>query len=106
MTPRWHGQGYIIDTWQVKNAGYTAQAGDALLVDTSAGAVSITLPAVFNKDEYIKIADYMGTFNTNNLTIVANGHKIMRVASDMTVSTSNVSLTLVYIDAIVGVLIL
>jgi hypothetical protein len=50
----------------------------------------------------LSFIDYAGTFDTNNLTIGRNGHKIQGVAEDLTVSVERAGLTLVYVDATQG----
>jgi hypothetical protein len=50
----------------------------------------------------IAIKDYAGTFATNNLTIVRNGHNIQGVANDSLISTNRASLVLVYVDSTKG----
>jgi hypothetical protein len=86
-------------SWALKVANYTAVNGDKLLVSTSGGAVTITLPSSPAFQHQIFIADAGGTFSTNNLTIVpASGDSIMDTAADepMTIATDNVSFGLVH----------
>ena len=45
----------------------------------------------------VPIIDYAGTFDTNNLTIGRNSHKIQGSAADLTVSTERAGFTLVYV---------
>lgn len=88
--------------WQTKSANYTAVAGDRLWCDTTTAAFTITLPATPAANDTVTVADYAGTFATNNLTIARNGSKIMGITEDMTISTNNVSIDLVYVDATQG----
>jgi hypothetical protein len=89
-------------TWSTKTANYTAVNGDALMCNTTGGAFTITLPAAPSASHVVRIADYAGTFATNNLTVGRNALKIMGLAEDMTISTNNTSVTLTYIDATQG----
>jgi len=84
--------------WLVKNGAYTAVAGDRLFVDTSGGAVTITLPtgASSTVGDRIAMVDYSGTFNTNNLTVNNNGSPIMRQSTTMTVATKGAAFELVW----------
>ena len=89
-------------TWAIKTTTYTAVAGDAIMADTNSGAFTITLPASPAANDVVDIADYRGTFGTNNLTIARNSLKIMGLSEDMVVSVSNARFRLVYIDTTVG----
>ena len=76
-----------------------AVAGSSYLCNTSSAAFTVTLPAAPAANDLVRIADYAGTFATNNLTIGRNALNIMGLAEDMVISTNNASLTLQYIDA-------
>lgn len=82
--------------WLVKTSAYTALDGDSILVNTSGGAVTITLPAGPTTGDTVVFGDGGGAFATNNLTVARNGVTIMGLAEDMTVSTNNVTFIMVY----------
>jgi hypothetical protein len=42
-------------------------------VNTTCGAVTVTLPATPSAGDIISVADYASTFQTNNLTLCNNG---------------------------------
>ena len=86
----------------IKTSNYTAIAGEDLLIDTTLSAVTITLPASPSLNTKVSFFDYAGTWDSNNLTIIRNGEKIMRAASDLVITTKDLSFTLVYIDTTVG----
>jgi len=89
--------------WQaVKTSGFTAVAKQGYFCDTTSSAFTATLPASATIGDFITFIDYAGTFDTNNLTIGRNGHKIQGDASDLTVSVERAGLTLVYVDATQG----
>lgn len=88
--------------WSIKTTTYTAVTGDYLMADTTSAAFTITLPATPSANRVVNIADYAGTFATNNLTIGRNSSKIMSLSEDMVISTNNISITLTYIDSTVG----
>jgi len=71
-------------------------------VNTSGGAVTLTLPSSPTPHDYIKITDIAGTFDSNALTVDPNGQKIMRASDTMTVSTEGASFTMIYYDATQG----
>ena len=86
--------------WAEKTSAYTAVAGDKLLVDTSAAAITITLPAAPAQGDEVTIVDSEGTFDTNNLTVEPGTKRIMgeTAGDEMVVSTSNAAFKLVYSD--------
>src|SRR5210317_913594 len=89
--------------WQsVQTTGFTAVAGNGYFVDTTSGAITVTLPASASLGDQIAIKDYAGTFASNNLTIGRNGHNIQGVANDSLITTNRASLLLVYVDSTKG----
>jgi len=86
----------------VKTANYTASAGEGVFANTTGGAFTLTLPAGTLGDE-ISFIDYAGTFDSNALTIAANGsEKILGSTADLTVSVERAANTLVYTDGTQG----
>ena len=53
------------------------------LVDTSTGAITLTLPASPGLGNNVEFIDAAGTWATNNLTVAHNGHTIMGSAADL-----------------------
>lgn len=83
--------------WQTKSSTYTAVAGDRLVVDTTSGAVSITLPATPSIGDYVTFVDgSTNGFDSNALIVLRNGSKINAATSDLTVTTEGAAFTLVY----------
>jgi len=90
------------ESWIEKATGdspYTASDGDNIFVDTSGGAVTITLPASPSIGNQVKIIDSHGTAATNNITVGRNGEKIQGSAADLTISTNGAGIALVYYDS-------
>jgi len=90
------------EAWIEKATGdspYTASDGDNIFVDTSGGAVTITLPASPSIGNQVKIIDSHGTAATNNITVDRNGEKIQGSAGDLTISTNRAGISLVYYDS-------
>jgi hypothetical protein len=86
----------------VKTGNYTASAGEGVFANTTSGAWTLTLPAGTLGDE-ISFIDYAGTFDSNALTIAANGsEKILGSTADLTVSVERAANTLVYTDGTQG----
>jgi len=90
-------------SWQaVKTSNFTASAGQGVFCNTTSAAFTLTLPAGSIGDE-VTFVDYAGTFDTNNLTIAANGsEKIHGSTDDLTVSVERAANTLVFTDSTQG----
>src|SRR5210317_1287467 len=75
--------------WQaVKTASFTAVASEGYFVDTTSGAITVTLPATPTQGDEVTIVDYAGTFNTNNVTVGRNGSNIDAIATDITLNVN------------------
>ena len=86
----------------VKTGNYTASAGEGVFANTTSSAFTVTLPAGTLGDE-VSILDYAGTFDTNALTVAANGsEKIHGSTDDLTISVEGAALTLVFTDGTRG----
>jgi hypothetical protein len=88
--------------WASTSSSITVAANDRYFVDTSGAAKTITLPASPQVGDQVSLLDLAGTFDTNNLTIARNSLKIMGLNDDMTVSTENAALQLVYTGSTYG----
>ena len=90
-------------SWQaVKTADFTAVAGEGYFVNTTSGAITVTLPASPTLGDEVTIVDYAGTFDTNNCTVNRNSEKIAGDTADLTVSVERAGLTLAYTDGTQG----
>ena len=90
--------------WQTtkKTTDFTAVNGEGYFVDTTSAAITMTLPSSATQGDEVSLIDYAGTFDTNNLTVGRNSHKIQGSAADLTVSTERAGFTLVYVDSTQG----
>ena len=90
--------------WQavVTSASKAAVAGEGYFLNTTSNAITLTLPGSAAIGDFVSFVDYAGTFDTNNLTIARNGHKIQGATADLVVSTERAANTLVYVDATQG----
>jgi hypothetical protein len=86
----------------VKTASFTGVAGVGYFVNTTSGAITVTLPASPDAGAVIAVKDYANTFDTNNVTLARNGSNIGGQAIDATLSTEGLAVTLVYVDATKG----
>ena len=94
--------GLTLDT-TVKTAHFTAVAGNQYLCNTTGGAFNMTLPTSPSAGDTIGIIDYLGTFATNNLTLVqASSKKIFRANANGTIDTNNWVTSIKFIDDTVG----
>ena len=90
-------------SWQaVKTSDFTAAAGEGYFINTTSGAVTMTLPSSPTIGDEIAFIDYAGTFDTNNLTVGRNSEKINGATADLTVATERAANTLVYTDGTQG----
>ena len=85
-----------------KTASFTAVSGNGYFVNTTSGAVTMTLPATPSAGDIVAFKDYAGTFSTNNLTIGRNGSNLDGNAGDKAIDTNHTSMSLVYVDATQG----
>src|SRR5210317_520230 len=86
----------------VKTSGFTAVSGNGYFVNTTSGAITVTLPASPSAGDIVAVKDYAKTFDTNNVTLARNGSNIGGEAIDATLSTEGLAVTLVYVDATQG----
>ncbi len=90
--------------WQtsIKTSTITAVNGEGYFVNTTGGAITANLPAGV-VGEIVSFKDYAQTFDTNALTISANGsEKIEGQTFDLILDTKGSGVTLVYGDATKG----
>jgi hypothetical protein len=85
-----------------KTSPFTGVSGKGYFINTSGGAVTVTLPASPSAGDIISIADYTNTFQTNAVTVGRNSSKIGGVCADATLNTKGQSVTLVYVDGTEG----
>ena len=85
-----------------KTSPFTAASGDGFFVDTSSGAVTVTLPASPSAGDIVSIKDYAATFSVNNLTVGRNSSKIGGLCKDAILNTDGDSITLIYVDGTQG----
>ena len=89
--------------WTVKTSAYTAVAGDRLLADTATtAAFTITLPSSPALGDEIHILDSAANFDSANLTVGRNGKKIQGLTADLTLTTENTGIGLVFMSDTYG----
>lgn len=88
-------------TWIQKSGAYTASDLDGILLNSTGGAFTITLPASPSGGESIAFIDAGSACATNNVTIARNGENIQGVAEDLVVDFDDAAFALVF-DAMYG----
>ena len=81
---------------------FTAAANDRYFIDTSGGAVTMDLPSSPLTGDQVRVVDLASTFDTHNLTIGRNGNKINGASDNLTISTEDASIGLVYTGSTYG----
>jgi hypothetical protein len=85
-----------------KTASFTAVSGNGYFVNTTSGAITVTLPAG-SAGDIVGISDYASTFQTNSVTITPNGtDKINGENENASLSTKGIAVSLVYVDSTRG----
>jgi len=85
-----------------KTSPFTSVSGKGYFINTTSGAVTVTLPASPSGGDIVSIADYTNTFQTNKVTLARNGSKIGGVCANASLSTEGQSATFVYVDGTEG----
>jgi len=84
------------------DSGFTATAGEGYFLNTTAGTISVNLPAG-SAGAVVAFKDYAGTWDNNNVTLVQNGSdKIGGSTVNATLSTEGSAVTLVFVDSTQG----
>jgi len=86
----------------VKTGDFTAVAGEGYFVNTTSGAINVTLPSSPSAGAVIGVKDYAGTFDSNVCTLLRNGSKIGGREENSTIETEGIAITLVFIDSTQG----
>src|SRR5210317_1682012 len=91
-------------SWQsaIKTASFTAVAGEGYLVNTTSGAITITLPASASVGDQIIFTDYARTWGTNSVTLNRNGLNIQGGANNAIYAIDGQSVNIVYSGATQG----
>ena len=89
-------------TGDIKTGNFTAENGKGYFVDTTSGAVNVTLPSSPAAGNIVAVADYAGTSQTSNINILRNSSKIEGGTVDAVISSARQTATLIYVDATQG----
>jgi hypothetical protein len=83
----------------IQTSNFTAVSGEGYFVNTSGGAITVTLPSSPEAGSLVALKDYAATFASNNLTINRNSSNIQGSAVNSVISTARASLLLLYVDS-------
>ena len=82
-------------TYLRKTSNYTANVGEYIIADTTAGSFTVTLPASPTTGDFVQIVDG-ASWETYNLTIARNGSTIEGNAEDVTLDIGGVKVEFIY----------
>jgi hypothetical protein len=86
-----------------KTASFTAVSGNGYFVNTTSGAITLTLPASPSAGDIVSFKDYAYTFATNNLSVAPNGSNIGGADNtNIVYDVNGASKTFIYVDATQG----
>src|SRR5210317_489605 len=79
------------------------EAGKGYFLDTNSGVIEVFLPSSPTRGDTVVLADYSGTFGTNQIIINTGGENIdSTVGSEFKITTNNAIVECVYVDAAKG----
>src|SRR5210317_865747 len=85
-----------------KTASFTAVSGNGYFVNTTSGAITVTLPASPSAGDIVAVSDYAGTSATNAITIARNSSPFEGGTTDGEIVTNRQAATFVYVDGTQG----
>ena len=85
-----------------KTAGFTGVNGSGYFINTTAGAITVNLPASPSAGDIMAVKDYTGTFSNYACTVGRNGSNIRGAASDIELNLNNAGASFVYVDVSEG----
>ena len=85
-----------------KTTGFTAVSGNGYFVNTTSGAITVTLPASPSAGDIVAISDYAGTAATNIITVGRNGSLIEGNTADGELDVAREAKTFIYVDGTQG----
>lgn len=89
-------------SWSIKTANYTASDGDGVMVDSSGGTFTVTLPATPSLGAMVSFIDIADSCSVNKVTIARNSTKIMSLDEDIDIDEDGAAFDLIYSNATYG----
>ena len=85
-----------------KTSPFTAADKVGYFVNTSGGAVTVTLPSSPTAGDTVAVTDYAGTSETNNIILARNGSKFEGSCTNGALNKKREAVTLVFVDSTQG----
>jgi len=85
-----------------KTANFTAVSGNGYFVNTTSGAITVTLPATPSAGDIVYVKDYTGTFGNNACTVARNGSNIRGDTNNFILEVNNAGAVFIYVDGTEG----
>ena len=85
-----------------KTSPLTVASGNGYFINTTGGAITVTLPSSPSAGDIVALKDYANTCDTNSVTLARNGSKINGICGCSTLTTESQSVTLIYVDGTKG----
>ncbi len=85
-----------------KTSPLTVVSGNGYFINTTGGAITVTLPASPSAGDIVAFKDYANTWDTNQVNVGRNGSKIGGACDDAILNTESQSVTLIYVDGTKG----
>lgn len=86
------------------STNYTAEVNDRMLINSSGGAFTVTLPANASllQGDQIQLIDVGNSLQTNNVVVARNGSLILGAADDLTLDINGAIVTMLYTGSTYG----
>ena len=85
-----------------KTSPLTVASGNGYFINTSGGAITVTLPSSPSAGDIVAFKDYANTWDTNKVTVGRGGSKINGACACAELTTESQSVTLIYVDGTKG----
>ena len=82
--------------WTSSSSSVTAAVNTRYLIDTTSGALTLTLPTSATVGQFVTVSDSAYKFHQNNLTVARNGHNIATNSTDLILDLKGTLVTLIY----------
>ena len=85
-----------------KTSPLTVESGKGYFINTTSGAITVTLPSSPSAGDIVAFKDYANTWDCNAVTVGRGGSKINGICACAELNTESQSVTLIYVDGTKG----